>query len=267
MPMFSVAVQSGVILLREGLEALLIISALAAFLKRAGAGDRVTALHGGAGLAVLASIAGAIIFELFLGGAHDDRVEAGVMAVAAALLFYVSGWLFLKQDGRAWQQGLRDVADRAISSGTTATLAAIAFLAVFREGAETILFLHALAGSGGGWSFGFWAGLAGAMLVLAALWVAIDRFSARLPLRPMFLLTSAFLFIMGLRFVGGAVQELQELQLLGYDEVAMPEALVGAGINPTIEALALQGVIIVLAVAGALWAHFRRGEAAAAAAE
>lgn len=255
MPMYSLAAQSGLILLREGIEALLVISALAAFLHRAGAGEKRKALFLGAGAALLASIAGAVVLEVFLGGAHDDRVEAIVMLVAALLMFYVSGWLYLKQDPRAWQSGLRDIADRALSAGTTLSLVAIAFLAVFREGAETILFLHALAVSAGGWSAGFWIGLALAAVALAAIWIAIDAFAARLPLKPLFLLTSAFLFVMGLRFVGGAIQELQELQLIAYTEAPAAGLLGMLGFNPTVEALWAQGAFVALAVAGALYAR------------
>lgn len=267
MSMFSLAAQSGLILLREGLEALLVISALAAFLHRAGAGEKRKVLYLGAGFAVLASIAGAIVFEIFLGGAHDDRVEAVVMLVAAALMFYVSGWLYLKQDPRAWQAGLRDIADRALSAGTTLSLGAIAFLAVFREGAETILFLHALAVSAGGWNAGFWIGLACAALGLAAIWVGIDAFAARLPLKPLFLATSAFLFVMGLRFVGGAIQELQELQLLAYTESPVAGLMDALGFNPTVEALAVEGMLVALAVAGAVFARAKARRATLAAAE
>lgn len=267
MSMFSIAAQSGLILLREGIEALLVISALAAFLSRAGAGEKRRSLYVGAGAAVLASIAGAILMELFLGGAHDDRVEAAVMLVAAALMFYVSGWLFLKQDPRAWQAGLRDIADRALGAGTALSLAAIAFLAVFREGAETILFLHAMAVTAGGWSAGFWIGIAGATALLAAVWVAMDAFAARLPLRPLFLLTSALLFVMGLRFVGGAMQELQELQLVSWTQAPLSGMIEALGFNATVEALAAQGVIAAVAVAGLALARVRARQTNFAAAE
>lgn len=258
MPMYSAALESALILFREGLEALLVISALAAFLHRAGIGHKARVLYGGAALALLASIAGAVVFEIFLGGAHDDRLEAVVMVIAAGLMFYMSGWMFLKQDPRAWQAALRGVADRAVSAGTTASLAMIAFLAVFREGAETILFLHASAASSGGWHLGFWAGIAAATAALAVVWVAVNAFAARLPLRFIFLATSAFLFVMGLKFIGGAVQEFQELQLVAYDEIAVPGALVDAGLNPTWEALLPQLLIVVLAAAGAVFALARK---------
>ena len=130
----SAAIQSGTILLREGLEAILVIAALAAMLRRAGAPEALKPLYLGALAAIVASFGAAVVFELFYNGAHDDRVEAVVMAVAAALMFYMSGWLFLRQDPRAWQAELKQLADKALASKTVWSLAAIAFLAVFREG-------------------------------------------------------------------------------------------------------------------------------------
>src|SRR5271154_6298033 len=103
----SEALQSGAVLLREGLEALLVIAALAAFLIRAGVPEKVKSLYIGAGLAIVASIGAAVVFELFFEGEHNDFVEAGVMVVAAALMLYMSGWMFLKQDPKAWLAALR----------------------------------------------------------------------------------------------------------------------------------------------------------------
>jgi high-affinity iron transporter len=109
--------QSGSILLREGIEAMLVIAALAAFLRRAGASAELKSIYLGAGLAILASLMAAVVFDVFLGGAHDDRLEAVVMLLVAVLMFYMSGWLFLRQDPRAWNAALQLSAQRAMSSG------------------------------------------------------------------------------------------------------------------------------------------------------
>ena len=257
MPIVSTALQSGSILLREGLEAMLIISALAAFLTRAGVAARVRGLYWGGGLAILASIGAAIVFETFFGGAHDDRVEAIVMLVAAGLMFYMSGWLILKQDPRAWQAELAKAADKAVKFGTMLSLGMIAFLAVFREGGETILFLHALAKTSGGWSLGFWLGLVAAALVLVVLWIAIKAFAMRLPLRPMFLITSGFLFVMAIKFVGGAIQEFQEMQIVEMTPLEMPAWLIDLGANASVEAVIAQVAIALVAVLGTVAGHYR----------
>jgi high-affinity iron transporter len=254
----SVALQSASILLREGVEAMLVIAALAAFVRRSGAVAELKAIYLGATLAILASVLAALVFDVYLGGAHDDRLEAIVMLLVSVLMLYMSGWLFLRQNPAAWSATLRHQAERAISAGTSFSLGSIAFLAVFREGGETVLFLHALARSSGGWNAGLGAGLLAALLGLLALYAAMQWLAFRLPLRPVFVLTSAFLFLMGLRFIGGAVQELQEQALLSYDDVTVPDWLVSLGINPTWEALAAQFAVAAIAVASMLAMYHRR---------
>jgi high-affinity iron transporter len=248
----SEALQSGTILLREGLEALLVIAALAAFLNRAGFPEKVRSLYLGAGLAILASLGAAVVFEFFFEGEHNDFVEAGVMVVAAALMLYMSGWLYLKQDPKAWMSDLKRSAQRALDSGTTISLGLIAFLAVFREGGETVLFLHALAKASGGWTFGLIAGLVVAAACLVAIFYVIEKLAVMLPLRPVFLVTSAFLFLMGLRFIGGAIQELQEQTVVPYTAAPVPHWLEQLGVNPTWEAIGTQIVIAVIAIVSTL---------------
>ena len=250
---FSIALQSGTILLREGLEALIILAVIAAFLKRSGATDHQKAsVYWGGGTAILASILTAMIFNAFYDGAHDDRVEAGVLFLAAGLLFYMSGWLLLRQDPKMLKQELEKGAAKALSSGTTFSIAALSFFAVFREGAETILFLHALAGTTGGYTVSFISGLVIASTLLVFLFVAMQWLAMRLPLRPVFLLTSAFLFIMGLRFIGAGIQELQELDWVGLHNVIIPPVLDIIFVNPSWEAVGLQIVIGAIAAGSAL---------------
>ena len=260
----SVVLQSAVILLREGVEAMLVIAILAAAFHRAGQGRAVRLLGAGAATAILASLAAAVVFALHFNGAHDDRMEAAVMLLAAGLMFYMSGWLFLKQDPAALAASLKAGAHRAMASGASLPVFAIAFFAVFREGAETILFLHALAQTSGGWSGSLLAGLALAALALAALYVAMQRLAMRVPMRPVFLVTSALLFVMGLRFVGAAVQEFQEQALLPFDEVGA-KVLTPLGFNPSWEAIAPQLAIVAIAIVGLLVARRRSGAAPAAA--
>jgi hypothetical protein len=116
--MASTFVQSAVILLREGLEALLILAALAAYLIKADARDRLPALYAGALLAIAASLITAWLFEVFNNGAHSDLFEAFVILAAAALMLYVSGWLLLRQDPKAWQRYLHEKADAALARRT-----------------------------------------------------------------------------------------------------------------------------------------------------
>ena len=157
--MSSAFIQAAIILLREGLEAMLVIAALAGYLTKAGAGHRIQALYGGALAAMGASIIAAWLFAVLNSGEHSDVLEGVIILIAAGLMLYVSGWLMVKQDPRGWQDYLAHKADNALAQDTVWAVAALAFLAVFREGAETVLFINALADTEGGWSAGLFGGL------------------------------------------------------------------------------------------------------------
>ena len=239
--------QSATILLREGLEAMLVIAALAAYLDKAGARSRLPALYGGALLAILASLIAAYLFAIFNGGEHNDLIEGVTMLVAAALMLYVSGWLLVRQDPAAYQRMLKEQAEAALAKSTGIAVAVLAFLAVFREGAETVLFVHALAGASGGYGFQLIAGLVAAAVALAIIFVFINVVARKIPLRPLFIITSAFLFVMALKFIGQALQEFQEQQLISYTPIKNNGWMEAIGLNPTWEAVSAQLVVLVLA--------------------
>jgi len=242
-------VQSSVILLREGLEAMLVIAALAGYLRKVGGGHRVTALYAGALAAIAASIIAAWLFAVLNSGQHNDFVEGVVILFAAALMLYVSGWLMVKQDPRGWQDYLASKADNALAQETAWAVGALAFFAVFREGAETVLFINALAVTEGGWSAGLFAGLAAATAGLAVLFYFINLIAKKIPLRPLFIITSAFLFAMGIKFIGEAVQEFQEQTLIPVTELKSFGWLQSLGLNATLEALSAQFLVILFALA------------------
>lgn len=243
-------VEAAAILLREGLEAILVLAALAAYLARADAQDRLRALWLGAAAALVASIAAAWVFERFYNGVHNDVFEGVIILLAAALLFYVSGWLFLKQDPKAWQAYLQTQTDKALAARSHYVIAALAFFAVLREGGETALFLHVLAKTNGGWGAPLVAGIVTAFAALAVLFWVIVTTTRRLPLRPVFVITSLFLFLMGLKFVGEALQEFQEQALIPYDMAPGAGWLSAIGLNPTWEALGAQTAVLLIAVIG-----------------
>jgi high-affinity iron transporter len=242
-------VQAAVILLREGLEAMLVIAALAAYLRKVGGGHRITALYGGALAAIAASIVAAWAFAVLNSGQHSDILEGFVILAAAALMLYVSGWLMVKQDPRGWQDYLASKADGALAQDTAWAVSALAFFAVFREGAETVLFINALAVTEGGWSAGLFCGLAAATVGLAVLFYFINMIAQKIPLRPLFIITSAFLFAMGIKFIGEAIQEFQEQNIVSFTEVKSFAWVQLLGLNPTLEALSAQLLVILAALA------------------
>jgi high-affinity iron transporter len=243
----AVVSQSALILVREGAEALLIVAALLAFLAKTGESARGRFVFGGALAAVVASLVTAWVFVLFFDGNHNDAIEGAIMLLAAALLFYVSGWLLLRQDPRAWQGYLREQAGAALARGNMA-LAAVGFLAVYREGAETILFLHALAVGNGGWTTALFLGLGHGLLALVAVYALIQKLALRVPLRPLFAVTSAFLFVVGLNFVAGGLREFQELGWMPLTDAPGAGIISAIGLDSSLEILGAQVAVCVAAV-------------------
>src|SRR5258708_21229602 len=129
----------------------------------------------------------AVVFEFFNNGVHNDVLEGVTILVAAALMLYVSGWLLLRQDPKAWQGFLKTKAEAALIKQTGIAVALLAFLAVFREGAEAVLFIHTLATTTDGWSAGLVAGLIAAAVCLVILYAVINVIAQRIPLRPLFI--------------------------------------------------------------------------------
>lgn len=136
----------------------------------------------------------------------------------------------------------------ALTAGTALSLASISFLAVFREGAETVLFLYALASTNGGWSAELLLGLVAAAALLAVIFVAMQWLAMQIPIRPLFIITSAFLFFMALRFIGAAIQELQEQTIVSFNASPAPDWLIDVAGNASWEALGTQLVVLVIAL-------------------
>jgi high-affinity iron transporter len=189
-------------------------------------------------------------FAVFNSGNHNDLLEAFVIIAASVIMLYVAGWLMIKQDPQAWKDFVSTKADQALAQDTAWAVGVLAFLSVFREGAETVLFITALAGAEGGWSVGLFAGLAIAVVLLAALFYVINGIARRIPLRPLFIITSLFLFVMGVKFIGDAIQEFQEQNIITFTPVEHASWLEALGLNPTVEALGIQ-LLVVLVTLGA----------------
>ena len=239
--------QAAFIMFREGAEALLVIAALAAYLARVGAAEKARVLYWGAGLAIVASIALAFVLQTFLGGGHNDLVEGATMLLAAVVLIYVSGWLFARRDAHAWQGYLKSQVDNAVEGANgLLALGLVAFLAVFREGAETVLFLQALAGGSEDALAAVGVGVAAGAAGLALLFVAVRSLALRLPLKPFFTVTAALLYLLAVMFVGQGLMEFQELAWLPFTPAAVPGWLDSIGVGASWEAIGLQVGLLVM---------------------
>ncbi|PYO41695.1 MAG: hypothetical protein DMD29_04740 [Gemmatimonadetes bacterium] len=254
-------VQSLMLMVREGFEAILIVGALMTFLGKAGAADRRHEVARGAWLAVAASVVTAVAIELLFHVTAGQRevLEGITMLVAVAVLFYVSYWVLSKIEADRWNAFLKSKMHDALTSESGLALASVAFLAVYREGFETILFYKALLSSAGSGEVGaVLAGIALGAAVLVILYVAINRYGMRLPMKPFFAVTGALLYYMAFVFAGQGVKDLQEAGLVGLTVLEGWPRWPQLGIYPTVQSLALQGVLVVLLVFGLAWSRLRR---------
>jgi high-affinity iron transporter len=243
-----------IILLREGLEAVLVLAAIFAFLGKAGRKDARRYVHMGWIAALLLGLATWAVSSrlIAISGASREVTEGVTALISAGMLLYVGFWLHDKSHAQGWQQFIGAQVGGALSGGTLWTLAGISFLAVYREMFETILFYEALAAQAGPAGHGaLVAGVAVAAVALAILTWAILRWSARLPLGPFFAVSALLLALLAIVFTGQGVAALQEASWIG----AHPFGSIRApmlGIFPTLQSLGAQ-LAVAAAIGAALW--------------
>ena len=234
------------ILLREGVEALLVITALLAFLGRSGHADKKRYIWIGAGAGVGVSLALAfiinLVFKAAFSGADREVVEGVVGLLAAGLLFWVSWWLHRAASLSRWNAQIADRTQAALASGSVASLALLAFLAVLREGAETALFFLGMAPSIAT------SDLLLGSVALALIGVVFVKLGARLPLRPFFAVLGILILAMGVKFVGAGIHALQIAQWLHSSVIPGLPTIDLLGFYPTWEAALGQLSAIILAV-------------------
>ena len=263
----SLFVNSFFLLIREGFEAILIVAALMTFLAKAGAPERRRDVARGAWIAVGASVLTWALLELLLQITPGQReiIEGGTMLLAAVVLFYVSYWLLSKIEAAKWTAFVRGKMQSALSSGSGAALSAVAFLAVYREGFETILFYKALFTSGGGASgVPVVAGIAAGSVGLVAIYLLVNQLGLRVAMKPFFAVTGVMLYYMAFVFAGKGIAELQGAQLVPLTVIEGAPRIPVLGIYPTLESLIVQGLLLVLAVAAAIWVMRTKLKASAA---
>ncbi len=205
------------LLVREGLEAILVIVAIVAYLIKTGNKEMLKGVYLGSFAAILASVLLAWFLEYMMGdasGVARELLEGWTMFLAVAVLFYVSNWMLSKADNIAWENYISGKVQQSIDSKSQWTLIFAAFIAVMREGAELILFYEAAFTGGMSNPVYIAYGIAAGVAVLVAVWVAFRYFSVKLPLRAFFLFTSILLFLMCISFMGKGVTELTEADVI-----------------------------------------------------
>ena len=237
------------ILLREGVEALLIVVGMVAFLKKAERRDVLAYVHGGwiVALACGGLTWAAATYFVSISGASREVTEGLSSLFAAIVLLSVGLWMHQKSTAGKWQAYLKDKLSAAMTRRSAWALFALSFIAVYREVFETVLFYSALAGDGNNGAL--LGGLLGGMAVLAILAWFMLRTSARMPIGKFFSLSSILVAVLAVVLAGKGVAGLQEAGWLSASPIHWPRIEV-LGIYPSAETTIAQAVVLVIALAG-----------------
>ncbi len=250
--------QSFLIILREGFEAILVIGAVVAFLLKTGHRERLRSIWVGVALGLAASAVTAVALRTLLAAvpASSEIIEGLTLLVAVAVLFSVSYWLISRVEAAKWQQFIREKVTDALEHGGGRALAFVAFLAVYREGAETALFYQALFNEGSHIAVPLAGGIVVGFAALTVIFTLFYRYGVRIPLRPFFSVTSLLLYYMAFVFMGKGIRELQEGNAISMTVIPGFPSVEWLGLYPTWQTLLAQLLLLALlvfAVAKTFW--------------
>ncbi len=254
------------ILLREGLEAILVLVAIIAYLKRANDEKHLGTVYNFSIAAVVASFISAYLFNTILnnttGGMSREVLEGATALFAVAVLLLTSAWLGGKASKDNWKQYIDGLVKESITHGTARALGMAAFLAVYREGAEVILFYQALFNNAAADVTMIWAGFGAGCVTLAVIFYGMQQGILKIPLRPFFLFTSILMFLLAVTFVGGGIEELQEGGVIGITRFEGWPTFDVLGIFPTAETLGAQLLVLLFGVGMVVYSKRRKPKAA-----
>jgi high-affinity iron transporter len=248
---WAIFIASLTIILREGLEALLIVTAITAYLVKNGHTDKLNVIKNSVIVGVIASLITAALFQwLFTNsGASREMLEGITMLIAVVVLFFMSYWLLSKVEATQWKRYLQSKLSHSLTTGSIAGLWFASFLAVYREGAETMLFYYVLAANGTVSALtGVFSGLSVGIVVLAILFFVMRYSVVKLPLRPFFMFTGGFMYLMAFVFSGKGVLELIEAKLFNPTLLDVIPQVSLLGIYPYAETITPQIVLILAAI-------------------
>ena len=244
------------IILREGFEALIIVAAVVAYLVKTGNQNRMGIVYSSLSVAVVLSFVMAWVMNLLFenAGQYREVMEGAVMLVAVSLLFYVGFWLLSNAGAKKWNEYIKTHVSESISAGSAKALWWTVFLAVFREGAETVLFYQALffeAKNAEGYG-AIGAGFAAGLIILLIVFFVFKKFSIKIPIKPFFLVTSAIIFYMSIVFVGKGLMEFVEGKIFVPTKIEGFPTIELLGIYPYYESLIPQAIMIVALIVGVI---------------
>jgi len=241
---------SALILLREGLEALLIILALVSFLEKSGQKPMRKWIYIGAFVGILLSAVAAILMSTILNSPTVDTnrelMEGYIGLLAAAMMVGVGIWLHSKSSVASWNRYISKQMGNAISSGSVFAMAAISFLSVFREGAETLVFYAGIAPKME--TSQFVLGIVVALLVLTIFAFVLFKASGKIPVHKFFAVATVLIYVLAFKIIGVSLHTLQLRDAVSTTIVDGLPVISFIGFYPTVETMIGQAILLVLVV-------------------
>jgi high-affinity iron transporter len=255
-----VAGQSFLIIFREGLEAVLLLTALLGYLEATKATQYRKPITWGVIIGLAATAVTYLVLRSILAVLPVGRevLEAAVATAAVAVLIYISFWLIARLEHRRWMEFLRSRLFNAVSIGSTTALVLVGFTAMYREGLETALLYQALVEFGEGLGWWIVVGLAVGLIALAVVSYLIFRLGRRLPIKTFLVCAVLLLMATSVAFLGNAVRSLQTADLIGLTPIdGLPHAPIflaqALGYWPSVQTLASQAGLVAVYLLGATW--------------
>lgn len=250
-----------IILLREGLEALLVVIALTTVLLRTNRKDALKYLHFGWISALLAGAATWVAAQtlISISGTSREIMEGVGALLAAIVLFYVGFWMHSKSHAAHWQAYIQKQVDAHLKTGTLWGLAALSFVAVYREIFETVLFYQSLLTQADASTYSsVISGFLVAVGLLSVLTWVLIRYSIKLPITQFFASTTYLLLALAFVLMGKAISALQEAAVVGISPFPVNFQVEWLGIYATWQGVLAQGLILLLSVALTMGSKLRR---------
>ena len=256
---------SALIILREGLEAALILAAIIAMLRVMGATKSIRYIHFGWMLALAAGVLTWLAAQTVLtfSGQHRESMEGFISIFAAAALFYVGYWLHTRTEAKRWHAFIQNKVQNVLSNKSIFGLVGISFFAVYREAFEVVLFYQALWLQNENSHHAILGGFAAGVAALIAATFVIFKLGLRIPLKYFFGVTGTLLYIMAFIFAGTGINQLQAAGWVPATPLDFPPTVPLLGIYPTMETLAAQGLLVCIFIATSLWMAHERKKAVA----
>jgi high-affinity iron transporter len=259
----SIALASGLILLREGIEIVLLLALLLGMTTRAGRPEGKRAIHAGWIGALIAGVFTWLAASklIAVSGAQREIVEGVVALLASVMLFSISYWFLANLHGERWAAFLKQTAGEQIAGGRFLALAMLAFLATYREIFEMVLFYQSLLLDSPGALGAILGGAAAGGTLLALVAYSILKLGKKLPLTPFFRVSGLMLYALSVVMLGKGLHALTESGIAPLWQLALVPSIPTLGIFPEALSLGAQGALL---TAGLIWAIAQRQRIAAA---